>query len=258
MDGNIGNIYLNGEQRRRDVISSFSKNKIISFPQSIDFENTDIGQKEFEKSIKIYGNHTNLTIFSREEKSYKIMKSHFKNKVKLVPDTVMYLSKLINNDKSIERENVLICFRDDKEKVTAKSITCNFIDLLAIHDYKNIEISDTVLGNLTFEPQEKNELFKKTLNKFRTAKFVITDRLHGMIFALITKTPCIAFNNSNKKISSTYNTWLKDIPYIKFLESFEELAILNHIQEFAKLKDEDFNVDFSSQFEPLFDELTNI
>ena len=186
------------------------------------------------------------------------MKNHFKNKVELVPDTVMYLANLINNSENLEREDVLICFRDDKEKVTARSITCNFIDLLAIHDYKNIEISDTVLGNLSFEPQEKPELFKKTLNKFRTAKFVITDRLHGMIFALITKTPCIAFDNSNKKISSTYNTWLKDIPYINFLDSFEEVAILNHIKEFSKLKEEDFNVDFSSHFKPLFDELTNI
>lgn len=38
--------------------------------------------------------------------------------------------------------------------------------------------------------------------KFRECELVITDRIHGMIFAAITGTPCIAL--SNYKIKGTY------------------------------------------------------
>lgn len=251
----MGNIYIEGEERRRDVIASFPKNKIVSFPQSIDFDNSSIGQKEFENSISIYGNHPNLTIFSREEKSYHIMKSKFQNNVILVPDTVLYLTGKIHFDQQYTRDKILICFRDDKEKVTSKNITCNFIDLLREHSFNDIEITDTSLGLYKFEPNEKPELFTNILKKFMTAKIVVTDRLHGMIFALITKTPCIAFDNSNKKISSTYHTWLKDIPYIKLLNDFEELAVLNDIKEISKIDTNSLDINFDEKFKPLFDEL---
>ena len=79
-----------------------------------------------------------------------------------------------------------------------------------------------------------------------------------MIFALITKTPCIAFDNSNKKISSTYNTWLKKVPYIKLLDNFEEAAILNDIKKFSELNTNDFNIDLSCEFEPLINEMEKI
>lgn len=255
--GNMGNIYIEGEERRRDIISTFPNNKIISFPQSIDFENTLIGQKEFQTTIDVYGNHKNFTIFSREEKSHNIMKNNFNNEVKLVPDTVIYLTGKIEFKENFDREKVLICFRNDKEKITSKDITCTFVEFLREHHFNDIEITDTHLGRYHFEPDEKSKLLATTLKKFLTAKIAITDRLHGMIFALITKTPCIAFDNSNKKISSTYNTWLKDIPYIKVVDSFEELEILNSINELSKIDTNALDIKFDEKFQILFEELKN-
>lgn len=256
--GNMGNLYIEGEERRRDIISSFPNNKIISFPQSIDFENNDIGQREFQNSIDIYSKHKNLTIFSREEKSHNIMKTNFKNEIKLVPDTVIYLAGKLNIDNSIPRENILLCFRNDKEKVTSSKILCDFINLLKEHNLGNVEITDTSLGNMKFEAYQKSKMFEKTLKKFANSKLVITDRLHGMIFSLITKTPCIAFDNSNKKISSTYTTWLQDVPYIKLLEDFKEITILNKIKEFSETDTTSVQLNFDNKFEDLFLELKNI
>lgn len=257
--GNMGNIYIEGEIRRRNIISSFPNNNIISFPQSIDFENSIIGQKEFQKSIDIYSKHKKLTILSREQKSYDIMKSNFKNRIKLVPDTVIYLAGKMNLDEIYERDKILLCFRNDKEKITNSNITYSTIDLLTNHDYKDIELIDTYLGNIHFNLENKHLLFQKIIKKFMSAELVITDRLHGMVLALITKTPCIAFDNSNKKISSTYNTWLKEIPYIKLLDNFEEIEILNSIKKFSELKQNHFEIDLSNNFITLFEELkTNV
>ena len=56
-----------------------------------------------------------------------------------------------------------------------------------------------------------------------------------MLFAFITKTPCIAFDNVTHKISATYQTWLKDVPYIKLAEQFDEKQILKYVDELSKL-----------------------
>ena len=60
---------------------------------------------------------------------------------------------------------------------------------------------------------------ERKLDEFRQSRLVITDRLHGMVFAAITGTPCIAFNNSSGKVEGVWRVWLRHLPYIKFVES---------------------------------------
>ena len=54
------------------------------------------------------------------------------------------------------------------------------------------------------------------LKKFAKAKIVVTDRLHGMIFTIITNTPCIAINNLSGKVKGVYDT-LSDIEKNKII-----------------------------------------
>jgi pyruvyl transferase EpsI len=51
---------------------------------------------------------------------------------------------------------------------------------------------------------------------------VVTDRLHGMIFAAITNTPCIAMGNINGKVKSVYETWLSNNQYVKYANNVDE------------------------------------
>ena len=57
--------------------------------------------------------------------------------------------------------------------------------------------------------------------EFASAELVVTDRLHGMIFATITGTPCLVFSNNNHKVSESYK-WIHSLPYIKFIKTAEE------------------------------------
>ena len=59
------------------------------------------------------------------------------------------------------------------------------------------------------------------MQEFCDAKLVITDRLHGMIFAAISETPCIVFSNYNHKVGGTYE-WIKQLPYIRYVENMGE------------------------------------
>ena len=70
--------------------------------------------------------------------------------------------------------------------------------------------------------------------KFRECELVITDRIHGMIFAAITGTPCIAMSNYNHKVKGTYK-WIEPLEYIKFAENINDIPKL--IDELKKFKD---------------------
>ena len=196
--GNFGNVYYDIERARQFFIKQFPNNKIVCFPQTIDFTNDKKGKKYFKKARKIYNHHKNLILFAREKKSFNIMKENFNNKVYLVPDIVLSLNE--QEPKEI-REDITICFRDDKENKIDKNEKELLINKLSENYKEKINYADTHIGN---------------------SKLVITDRLHGMIFCAITGTPCIALPNSNGKIEATYKKWLKDVPYIKFIKDITD------------------------------------
>ena len=52
------------------------------------------------------------------------------------------------------------------------------------------------------------------LKKLSGARFVVTDRLHGMLFCAVTGPPCIALDNVSRKVSGGY-AWLSHLPYIR-------------------------------------------
>lgn len=200
--GNMTDLYEYFEERRRTIISTFRNNKIISFPQTISFSNTNLGKQSFKRTKKIYNKHKNLYIFARENNSYNFMKKHFK-KVFLCPDIVFYLNGIFENNSD---DRIGICFRDDKEKTL--SIKMQQVILHQLNDFK-IENLDTHIGDNNLIYDKRYEILKDFLKNISTYKFVVTDRLHGMIFSYITSTPCLALDNSNHKIQSTYETWLK-------------------------------------------------
>ena len=61
--GNIGDTYERPEKGRREVIKIFPNNKIIIFPQTAYFSDTEEGRKELEISKQIYNNHKNLNLY---------------------------------------------------------------------------------------------------------------------------------------------------------------------------------------------------
>lgn len=249
--GNLGNIYLTFEERRRFIIQLFKNNKAISFPQSIDFLSTPEGLEEFKKSINIYSQNNNLTILAREEKSFEIMKNNFKNDVKLVPDIVFFLQNKINTNKNLARKNITLCLRNDREKLTSENFSKDLEILLKENNYENISIIDTIIENPCISAEEQILALENFFNKhYYTSKVIITDRLHGMIFSIITNTPCIAFDNTNKKISSTYNTWLKKYPLVKFFNNYDENSILDCIEDFSS-NYYSTNLNFENEFNNL-------
>lgn len=230
--GNFGNQYLFDENIRRNVIESFPNNKLILFPQTIYFTDDDHGKRELEKSKDIYGKHKNLTLVARENISYELMKKHFSNnKVLLTPDIVLYLNE---TNECIKREGALFCMRSDIESKFCNDEKEKILNLLS-KEYKNVIITDTVVSR-NISKEERKSVLQSKFDEFRSSELVVTDRIHGMVFAAITGTPCIALSNYNQKVKGTYQ-WIKNLNYIKFAESEKDISrFLKELKEIGKVK----------------------
>ena len=243
--GNFGNVYYDIELLRQLYIKQFPKNKIICFPQTMDFTNDKIGKKRLHKAQRIYGKHKNLILFAREEKSYNIMKKYFINQVYLVPDIVLSLNE---QEPKENRENITITFRNDSENKFRREEKEKLI--LKIENKYKIKaiIKDTHIGDIKISEKDRINYLKEIWSVYKKSKIVLTDRLHGMIFCAITGTPCLAFPNSNGKVEATYEKWLKDVPYIMLAKDttseniYEQIEILmNNKETKVKEKNKEYN-----------------
>lgn len=241
--GNLTNRYDSIEEARRMVIKSFKRNKIVSFPQTIEFSQDLKGKESMRRSQNIYSSHNQLVIFARENKSYKKMKEIFpNNEVFLVPDIVFSLKNKVEKNK-MQSDRVGICLREDKEKLIQFDVKTQ------IEKEFGKECIETISTYIKDEFDYKNryKILYELLNKIAKTGVFITDRLHGMLFCYITETPCIVFDNDNHKISETYFMWLKECNYIKFLKEEEAYHINNTIKEMIN-KEKNNEVDIRQRF----------
>ena len=96
------------------------------------------------------------------------------------------------------------------------------------------------------------EEIKEKMDDMRKSSLVITDRLHGMIFAVITGTPCIVFSNYNHKVKGTYE-WISYLPYAKYVENGEEA--IAWIPKLIKMQDCKYD---NTPLLPYYDQLAQV
>ncbi|MDM1521194.1 polysaccharide pyruvyl transferase family protein [Myroides odoratimimus] len=218
--GNMGDEYIYEENLRRMVVKVFN-NKIVCFPQTIFFSNTSEGDFELKKTQDIFKKHPNVLLIAREEVSFNLMSKLFpSNKVILTPDIVLsldiphkvkddYVLSLIRND------NESILSTDDKN-VIRECLTSNFEKVIE-SDMHAVEFNKIFLSN------ERDKVLDFKFNQINKAKLVVTDRLHGMVFCVLTGTPCIVFSNYNQKVLGTFK-WIEYVDHIKFVKNIKEFS----------------------------------
>lgn len=253
--GFLGTLWPKEEERVRRIVNCFKSNKIIVFPQTVSYDlKSESGRKYLKQAQKIYSEHPNLMMFVREKQSYEFMQKYFPSvKSVLVPDIVTLLDINIVEQK---RKDILFCMRDDLEKkVTDEQLV--EIQKILKKTYPNEQIKniDTVVPYMVTERKRRKEVTYK-LEQFKKAKLIITDRLHGMIFATITATPCIAFGNSNGKVKNMYD-WLKYNEYIKYVDDIEDFKSIVNILDIERKYSYDKTI-LKDAFEPLLAEIEAI
>ncbi|MDT2802006.1 polysaccharide pyruvyl transferase family protein [Vagococcus lutrae] len=212
--GNFGDLYLTAQEQRDYIVKRIPQAKFVFFPQSSHFSTDKKGQQIKQLSEKVMYKK-DIEFFSRESTTYKYINQNFSFNNYLIPDIVLSMKK----DMMLERKYLTIAFRKDKEKYITEKELDNVIKVFSKYEYpvKNI---DTHIGNdILIDNSNRKEVLNNFLTEIAQSKILVTDRLHGMIFGYITKTPTLVFNNNNHKINSSYTTWLEKVNYIEMISN---------------------------------------
>lgn len=209
---------MGAEFCRRDLLSLFPDNTIISLPQTVSFSSTRTGVYEKRLSQSIYAKHKNHIIFARERYSFDFLKKTFLNSsIYLIPDIV-----LLYSDYSIRKEpnrTALLCLRSDCEGIFCaedrKKIYRSIVDR-----FENIRFTDTFVDCVNID--DRKSMIEKKLSEFASAELVITDRLHGMVLAALAGTPCVVLPNYNNKVKGVY-AWIEFLKSVVFVEKLTQI-----------------------------------
>ena len=216
--GNMGDLWINEEEVRRSIIKSFPNNKIVSMAQSITFNN----KQETEISTDIYAGHSNFSIVARDQKSFETIKTIFpSNKLGISPDSALYLEEYYTEFyKDSQKDGVLFILRSDKEKARSdKKIT--EIQKSLKENSISYKTTDTVIPKMV-EIIERKEELENILSLIATSKLVITDRYHGLIFSVITGTPCLVFKSLDHKISEGVK-WFTHLDWVHYVDEDSDI-----------------------------------
>lgn len=228
--GNMGDLYPRYESIRRLIIKSFPNNKIVIFPQTLDYGKDKYGRKEYIRAKKIYQKHDNLWICAREEKSYKEL-SHMCSRVLLIPDIVFYLYGKVKSTTQACNQ-VGICLRNDKESALTEKDKRIIYKLVSFKGMCNELTTMASDGVPCLTKEKRMKAISQKIDEFSANELIVTDRLHGMIFSVLADVPCIAIDNKNHKVSGVYEMvrhQLKSIEIIKEnqIENLREIPIPN-------------------------------
>jgi len=247
--GNLGTLWPEEEEKMRDIVQRFPKNPIFIFPQTAYYENTAKGKEELQKSVEIYRHHPKLIIFCRDKISYDLVKTKFEGvRVYYTPDMVPFLG---NVGQKAVRRGILLCFRNDLESICSKEFKHRLKEKIVELGY-DMKTTSTVIHRRVTKGQRKKQLFIKW-KEFSSAKLVITDRLHGMIFCAITGTQCIVIDNISHKIRDGYQ-WIKYLSYIEFYDNYDQ-DIFKNIN--YRMKKETFYDYDRTPLEPYYELIKN-
>lgn len=231
--GYMGDLWPQLQSTVNHIIKTYKKNRIILAPQTIFYKNSD--KNQLEQFRHLLTKHGNVFIYARESNTLRLLteKMNFTQGVQcdLAPDLVLLLNASQMHINKQHRSGVGLCIRDDCERNINKE-DLNEITKILSAKYETVHNIKMAYDHVEIPVWISSLFVKKKLKQYADKRFVVTDRLHGMVFATITGTPCIVFDNVSKKISGVYK-WIDSLDYVKLVTNMEEFKnALDTIESF--------------------------
>lgn len=220
--GNIGTLYPEIHLDQEGALRNINTNNLMIFPQTFYYDTTtQFGRELLEQSCKLYQSKK-IQVFVREKSSFEFLSEEFQNvEVSLVPDIALMIDGTGYSKAVEERDGLFLCLRNDSER----TLTNEKLDIILTKSEQYFGSNITEGDTHRYNDDVDDDTFKYVeplLETIGTKRMMVTDRLHGMIFAAITNTPCIVITSKSPKVKGVYQ-WIKHLPYIKLVEDLEDL-----------------------------------
>lgn len=218
--GWLGTKWRHNEEFVRRVIALFPDNPIVILPQTVYYEN----EPEYSaEGAGIYSAHRRLLFCVREQASYDYVTGHgFADRAHtlLMPDFAM-LYHGYQAKPQVKREGIMVCLRDDVERFMDDDLERNIRE-----EAEKIAAATDIQTNITptmVSTGQRLERVTEKLDEIGKCRLLVTDRLHAMLFAAISGTPCLAFDNATHKVKGVYE-WIKPLRHIQMANEDEPLG----------------------------------
>lgn len=237
--GWMGDVWAQDDRRMQDIINTFSNHKVFVLSQTLYFDNeeSDDSQKLIASARRIYAKCTQLTMLFRDKSSFDIANRLYKDVVKqiiLFPDMALFKEYLADSDQG---SGILLCLRADREQVRDKDVE-EAINEYVTRNSLSVGYTSTITKH-AIPIWLRKILINRKIHEFEKYELVITDRLHGMIYAYLAGTRCIAIDNKTHKVSGVFNQWIAPFEAINVLSeksSVSELISVIEKMNYLKIK----------------------
>lgn len=239
--GNFNDYYWEDQPSRMKMISNFTSYPVRAFPQSIYMTKPE----RIERTKESFGKHNNLQLAARDQPSYDWLDETFKAnegiESVLVPDIAfMWGNRSDFRVNTKKTHDILILARKDHEISAGDSSDIEFGEgTLDFGDLGNVtyqkvdwKFTDTPGINPDKESAEgykekgKNQrAWAKAIAGFEllgSARFVITDRLHGHILSTVIGVPHVLMDSKLGKNLNFHNTWTRDCECTRITENIAD------------------------------------
>ena len=239
--GNFGDLYPSIQKMREDIVQAFPNNRIILLPQTAHYSCDDA----MKKSASLFSQHQDLHLFSRDRKTFEMMKTYFSQYTYLSPDMAHQLYGKLPQKEHKNTQRTLYFLRKDIEKSHIEAeIQAILPNLDNVKDWEDILLPSDIkfelwcsrfskLANkfkLGFVKNKINDLWyqhalaviSRCQDIFLSYDEVITSRLHGHIFSCLLGLPNQVCDNSYGKNSGYYHQWTSEIDYTRLYNSDEK------------------------------------
>ncbi len=228
--GNIGTLYPGIHEAQEKALARFKNSNVFFFPQTIYYSSDSFGTKLLSKSKLVYESMNHFVMFVRDNFSYQFAKNNLPSlKVSLVPDIALFIDidQFNLNPSSSKKNEGLILIRNDSESTMTSEEFYSLVNN-SLKYCDRLQQSDTHIYRDGISDETAWKEIEKLLNRISNSKFVVTDRLHGMIMCYLTNTPCVVVQSKSPKIKGVYK-WIEQCEFIKLIDSTESLenAILS-------------------------------
>ncbi|QYT05079.1 PS_pyruv_trans domain-containing protein [Trichoderma simmonsii] len=246
--GNFNDYYWEDQPSRMKMIETFTNVSIRAFPQSVYMTNPE----RIKATEEAFGKHKDLQLAARDQPSYDWLDKTFGKKEgidsHLVPDIAFMWGNRsdfrVNGKKT---HDILILARKDAEISDGDSSDIEFgegeMDLggsIGKVTYQKVDWKFTHTpdidppkardeANGTPAPKRENgknqRAWAKAIAGFEllgSARFVITDRLHGHILSTLIGVPHVLMDSKLGKNLNFHNTWTRDCECTRIAFSIQE------------------------------------
>lgn len=179
------------EKLRRLVLGKYRQNPTLIFPQTILFQS----EKFKNRSAEILRQCPKLLLLARDKVSLKEAESLCPGRAAYWPDMVS--SWIGRYSFSGEHKGILFCVRQDGESLLSADNRENIFQLL--ETFAPVELCGTEADSQLQNPKAE---IQSLIFRFSRAKLIVTDRYHGMLFALAAGVPVIALPVNGHKVFS--------------------------------------------------------